>query len=749
MTTIDMSKGAPAAGDDDRPSQAAETPPGGGSPTPVAPRATPPAAGDEREPILVEWLRDRRLLVDTARRFTRRNSHRALRHLVWLPVYLARLIGWSPRGLWRVLGALVRALTDEESRGLQRGHAGAGESREFVTVERVRKDRVHNRLIVVGTLLLPPALYVVGAVSPAALGAVVGVFVGVLIARSSSGIYSVLAALAAPVAGWWLLPPVLPVLALPPAWATWVGGVVAVLVLGWHGRPEGKRVLAAEKLVAGAPAPISAPMVREALCNLGLPAMKDPAAIGLLFDVARTTGGYSVGLELPAGVTATSVISRREALSAALRRELGTVWPTRGRRHEGHLELYVADENVATAKQRPWALMEKGTVNVFDAVPLVTDQRGKWVPVRLAYTSGVIGGLPRMGKTFVMRQLGLVFALDPRTRIYAFDLKGTGDFGPLSLVAHGYGVGDEPEDIDAQLVQLRDLHGEMRRRVRAIRRLAETDRELCPENKTNDLIASRRDLGLEPILLLVDECQIWFEHPDKAKDGLREEFIRICTDLVKRGPAVGVHCYFGTQKPDAASIPTPISANAAIRFCMKVMGQPANDAILGTGAYKAGLNATVFAYEDKGLGYLRGEGSEAQIVRSVHGLDGVAAEKIALRARAVRSAQNRLAGYAAGEDMPEVLAEISFLDDCRQVVGDADGVHLVDLAAALGKLRGETYGTLNARSVGAMLREAGIEPRNVWVGAKGREQANGQGVTRVQLHVPATDPNGDADSSAS
>lgn len=651
--------------------------------------------GDDRpDPILVEWLRDPALFADTARRLAKRNTHRLLRHTVWSPVYLAKLVKWSPRGFWRASTSLVAAISDSDTRHLQHAHAGRGESKEYVSLERVRHDRVHNRLIVAAVLT---ALAVIG--------------------------FALV---------WWLVSPLVCQLA----------GLATVLVLGWVGRPQGKRILAAEKLVAGAPPPLSAPMVREALCKLGIAGMRDPAEIGLLFDVARTTGGYQVGLELPAGVEAAKVVEARGKLSAALRRELGTVWPTRGRRHEGHLDLFVADENVATAPQRPWKLRERGIVNIFDDVPMFTDQRGKWVDLRLAYTSGVIGGLPRTGKTFGMRQLGLVFGLDPRTKCYCYDLKGTGDFGPLSLFAHGYGVGDEDEDVAAQLRQLRELHDEMRRRIRKVRELSETDRELCPESKVTDLLASRRDLHLEPVLLLVDECQIWFEHADKK---VKEEFIRLCTDLVKRGPALAIHSYFGTQRPDAASIPTAISANAVIRFCLKVIGHQPNDAVLGTGAYKSGIDATMFDYSDKGLGYLRGDGADAQIVRTVHGLDAVAAEKVALRARAVRKAQDRLTGYAAGDEAEEAQQDVSFLADCRDVCGNADTIHLADLAAGLRELRPDTYGAVNTRGVGSMLREAGIEPGVVWDAGKPREKASAQGVKREQLRQSVTDPDGDED----
>ena len=80
------------------------------------------------------------------------------------------------------------------------------------------------------------------------------------------------------------------------------------------------------------------------------------------------------------------------------------------------------------------------------------------------------------------------------------------------------------------------------------------------------------------------------------------------------------------------------------------MGQVENDMILGTSAYKNGLRATTFRPEiDAGLGYLLGAGPAPQVVRTFY-LDMHAAERIAIRARALREAAGTLTGHAAEQD---------------------------------------------------------------------------------------------------
>jgi S-DNA-T family DNA segregation ATPase FtsK/SpoIIIE len=121
----------------------------------------------------------------------------------------------------------------------------------------------------------------------------------------------------------------------------------------------------------------------------------------------------------------------------------------------------------------------------------------------------------------------LIAGLDRRSRVYAIDLKGTGDLTPTALFAHSYSssVGADDDQITDQLQAMRDLRAELRRRAKVIRGLP---RELCLENEVTWQLANERSLGLEPVVVGVDECQKWFQHEDKA---IREE-IAICTDLV-------------------------------------------------------------------------------------------------------------------------------------------------------------------------------------------------------------------------
>lgn len=627
---------------------------------------------NEMPPLFADWLKSRSQFMDTIYGAIRRLAHRSGFHGLRAPLYLTRLVLMSPRGAWRALSGLLRLVFDQEARPLRLHHIDKVETKEFITLERLRRDKVRNRLIVA-----------------AVLGFIVVVTATI---------------------GLWLLP----------SWVQYVAGAALVSILGWVGRPIDKPIAKPATVLAGAPGPLKAPYAMAALCSLGIANMRNPEDLGLLFDVARTGPGYEVGLELPRGVDATAIIEKRSQLSAALRRELGTVWRSVGKRHQGHLVLYVADQPMATSKQAKWPLLTTGKVNVFAPAPAFTDQRNTWVDLTLAYTAGVIGAVPRMGKTFYLRELLLIAGLDPRCKVGAVDLKGTGDLSPCALFADFYSVGDEPEDIEAQLEYVRGLRQESRR-AKVIRELPH---ERCPENKVTSELADDKALGLEPVFVAVDECQIWFQHEDKA---VKDEFTSLCTDLVKRGPALGIICYFATQKPSAKSIPTDIADNAVVRIALKVAGQIPNDQILGTSSYQAGLRATLFDFSDKGVAYLKSDGADAQIVRSVVGPDAPTAEKVAARARQARQTAGRLTGHAAGEEMEREREQVELLDDLRQVV-TTPAVHLVDLVTMLANHRPGIYNHLDPAALGTMLRSVGIVPATVWDGARDRSKASGKGI---------------------
>ena len=495
-------------------------------------------------------------------------------------------------------------------------------------------------------------------------------------------------------------------------WWGWVGAALVVLpVLAWFGRPDDKPILTSAT-VPVAYETLSFEVIIRALEGLRIGGInsalaKDRSnAVVLIDPIARDGPGWLARLDLPHGVTAGEVSERREYLASGLRRQLGCVWPeTIHKRHPGALSLFVGDEDMTTADQPMWPLLKRGTADVFAPVVFGTDPRGRTVTLILMFASVIIGSIPRMGKTFLLRLLLLICALDLRVEIHAYDFKGTGDLRPVAQVAHRYRAGDDPEDIEYLIADMRAVRTEMRRRTRLIREIAEKDETRCPENKVTPELAADPRLGLHPIAIGWDECQIPFEHPEYGK-----ELIAIATDLVKRGPALGIMLILATQRPDAASIPTGISANAGLRMCLKVMGQVENDMVLGTSMYKNGIRATMFAREDKGVFYFAGEGLNPTIMRG-YGFDLPASKVIGARARMMREAAGRLTGYALGEDADTEVR--SFAEDVVLVFRDDAKLYLTTIAARLAESIPGAYADITADAVASQLRNLGVTIKNV------------------------------------
>ncbi|WP_234330673.1 cell division protein FtsK [Streptomyces sp. NRRL B-1322] len=429
---------------------------------------------------------------------------------------------------------------------------------------------------------------------------------------------------------------------------------------------------------------------------------------GLRFtsEIVRDGPGYRADLDLPYGVTPEDIMEARKPLASGLRRKVGCVWPSPDpTEHEGRLILWVGDKPMNETTKPAWPLLKSGQVDLFKPVVFGNDQRMRDVSVTLMFASVVVGSIPRMGKTFLMRLFLLIAALDPRAELHAFDFKGTGDFGALEPVCHRYRAGEEGEDIEYVVQALRELKDELRRRAKVIKSLP---RSRCPQSKVTPELASDKTLGLHPIVIGLDECQVPFEH-----DKYGQEIEDICADITKRGPALGMVGMFGTQRPDAKSLPTNISANAVLRFALKVMGQPANDMILGTSMYKAGYRATMFSRSDRGICWMAGEGDDPRIVASAF-VDAVGAEQVVTRARKMRDEYGNVTGHAIGKG-PEATASLDILADVLAVIpADEDAVWCERIAARLTGLRPDAYAGWKGENVTAALKPWGIKPGQVW-----------------------------------
>ncbi|WP_433299021.1 cell division protein FtsK [Actinoplanes sp. CA-030573] len=643
-----------------------------------------------RVPIVPSWLKSSAEFGGNLAWAAGFGLHSIAYHGLRTPKYAVKLAWRTPRGFARICAGYNRWLWDLEGEPVRQAIVRAAvdkpdEAKMYDRLSSKRDRRVRWRGMV--TVFLAVALMLA---------------VGALLLAPHAAQYATLAAL--------------------------------LILFGVVGAPADKPLLDTA-VVRNDAAPLTSAEVFTALSVLGIKGINDAIRRGdngkrwFPAPIARENGvGWRAEVELPRGVTASSVVEKREELAAALTRPLGCVWPEANAEvHPGRLVLFVADKDMSRAKQKPFPLLKSGTVNLFKAAPFGTDPRGAVVTITLMYASMIIGALPRFGKTFALRLALLLACLDPRAWIEAFDLKGTGDLSPLEPVAHAYRAGDDEEDIEYVVTALREVHAEMRRRTKVIRDLP---RDLCPENKVTDELASNRKLKLHPIAIGIDECQRGFEHPKYGA-----EIEEIAEDLVRRGPAVGIFLLLATQRPDAKSLPTGISANAVLRFCLKVMGQTENDMVLGTSMYRNGIRATMFARRDKGIGYLAGEGDEPVIVKTFE-IDGPAAEAIVARARAARERYGNITGHAAGVVLDTTaVRRDTVLQDVLGVMAEAEPKLWTEvITERLTALRPDVYAGLTRDQLTAALKPYGVRTGQVWgTDPETNRGANRKGITRADI----------------
>ncbi|MEO3862517.1 hypothetical protein [Acrocarpospora sp. B8E8] len=97
------------------------------------------------------------------------------------------------------------------------------------------------------------------------------------------------------------------------------------------------------------------------------------------------------------------------------------------------------------------------------------------------------------------------------------------------------------------------MYAELDRRAEVIDGLP---RHWAPEFKVTPELAARKDLGLHPMVVVIDECNKLF-----ADDENGEEAAKYANAIIERG-LLGIILVLAIQRPDKDSLPKAISANA-------------------------------------------------------------------------------------------------------------------------------------------------------------------------------------------
>lgn len=658
-----------------------------------------------------------------------------------VPVLLQLVIVYSWRGVGRSAAAWGRYLRDDATAELRSYHATERQTKELLAAAGERRAERSARMLRSFTAVALAAGPVLAWTVPGWCGALAGVLAFAWTLHLIPGrkveevaVAAVVGVLAGLAAWWWA-----PALPIPPRWAFWTAGTLGLIGLGWIGRPREKPLVEMPTDGPVLPAKPTADMVIAALCRIGLTGMTPQKLDEVRTEirviapgVATSPHGYVVELELPPGRTAAEVVGEREALAGALRRDLGCVWPAgREDKHPGWLRLFLSHRPMNSGRQPAWPLAAGKPVDIFEPIPLFTDEEMRWVDLTIAGTHTAVGGASGFGKSVWLRQLTCALALDPRVKLVIIDGKRSGDFEHVRKLAHGFYMGAEPEEAAEQLEALEALVAEALSRAKFLGNLPIEERS----PKVTSELASKYP-QLRPIVLVYDEVQEGTEYgvkTSKVDKAIRAQYTGLLTRLARIARSAGIFMVLASQKPDSGVLPSSIMGNCSIRIAFKVSEQVHNDQILGTSARRLGIDATMFGARDRGMAWLKGgDAAAAQVVRSWSAMvDPQVAVDIADKAFALRRRLGMLTGQADEVEDAEIV--LDFAGDVRRAMAErgTQTAHLAELVEWLREMRLD-YAQLTVAEVGQRARTGKLPVvQQVW--------RNGRNATGVDLRKQCAD----------
>jgi hypothetical protein len=594
-----------------------------------------PARPGERRPVIPSHLRTLAGVRGTAARHGGLLVHRGAYHGVRSPGYLLTACGWALVGLAVVLGRAIRWWWLAEQTRLRSLAVISGDAKEWRALHQDAQETRRAR----------------GLVLAAAAAAVI--LGGVLMWEY------------APWWGWGLLAAVL----LP--------------LLARAGRPAGKPIIRAAVTTPRFRVLNSDVVLRAYYAaQLGHPD-KPGQQITFGAPMCRDGDGSRVLVDLPFGKGLDDAVKARAAIASGLDVSLSQVYihrdPTSHRRHT----LWVADRDPLAVPVGRTPLLACKATDIWKPAPLGLDERGQLVTVPLMWHSVLVSALPRAGKTFSARLLGLYAALDPFVKMSVFDFKGSPDWRKFALVADRYAFGLTPTRDGLPLEIFGDTLTEIKADVQdRYERLSQMDPAVCPEGKLTREIARDPKYQMPVRLVVLEEFQEAYE---LGRDSL--DVAKLLTYLVKVAPGAGVILLGSTQRPSGVGGGgelgqqfTSFRDNFAVRFGLRTSSWQVSELCLGAGAYSEGLDTSTLLPGYRGVGILRGASDASPTVRC-HLADGRDAERILTAARRLRLGAGTLSGMAAGleadADDRDVLADV------LQVFGNDTGLQWQLLAARL------------------------------------------------------------------
>lgn len=538
-----------------------------------------------------------------------------------------------------------------------------------------------------------------------------------------------------------MLIPGLVVWLVAPRWVLLLAVVCAVPVLAHVGRPNDRPIVSTAVVVPKFrrlnPDIVERAYYRAGLGNPNKPDEKIDFGSTMARDPQET--GSQVLMIMPYGTSFTEVMGRREKLASGLDVAMSQVYLTLDKSSNRRHLLFVADVDPFSIPAGRTPLLDGKPRDIWRAVPLGLDERGRRVMLPLMWHSVLIGAQPRKGKTFTGRALGLFAALDPYVRLSVFDGKGSPNWRKFALVAYTFGFGLLPDRVQGDPIE--NLLATLRKAkldvLQRNARLSELPTSVCREGKLTRDIARDPKYGMPVWVFIVDEFQEYLKTGDTEVD---EEIADLLLFLVKVGPSVGIIVLSLTQKPSGlgstgkvAKLFTDYRDQHLTRIALKTGSWQVSDSVLGSGAYSEGYDASALpvgdgsdgGYDYRGIGILYDSPVGNATVRT-YLADDQDAEKILMLARRYRERAGTLEGMAAGAEVAQ-QARDPLADAVDAFHSDETFLSWETLAARLAEQQPERYAKVTGDGLSKTLRglKLGVESKTGAERGRGGERPRG------------------------
>lgn len=240
-------------------------------------------------------------------------------------------------------------------------------------------------------------------------------------------------------------------------------------------------------------------------------------------------------------------------------------------------------------------------------VACAVDSVGETQSISFKHVSGMtVSGVPGSGKTAGLTSFLLPVALSPDVELNIIDGKGGHDWAAYKPIC-GYYSNDD-EDLQALRDYLQGAVDEVRERVRTM------PEKLGVADFWNASAERRRAAGLKHKIIVIDECQTFFEkRTNREENALIQDIVRLATSIVKKGRSAGITLIATTQKPTSESLPTGLRDNCKLKICFRVTTKEAQKAALGDAPVDDSNNALTIT--NAGGALIAGESGTIQRVR--------------------------------------------------------------------------------------------------------------------------------------